>query len=65
MNMTKKIVYDQKHHTDKVNHWNMTENVRQQLTITGEYDRIQNNNSFLLFRSYSPVQVGHFNEFVE
>ena len=55
MNMTKKLVYDQKHHTDKVNHWNMTENVRQQLTITGEYDRIQNNNSFLL--------LGHIHQF--
>ena len=38
----------------------MTENVRQRKTITGEYDRIKNN----IFRSYSPVQVRRFNEFI-
>ena len=26
-----------------INRWNMTKNVKQQLTIMGEYDQIQNN----------------------
>ena len=43
-----------------INRWNKIENVRQRLTITGEYNQIQNN----IFWSYSPVQVRRFNEFI-
>ena len=39
MNMTEKFDYDRKDHTDKHEQWNLTENVLQQRTLSGEYDR--------------------------
>ena len=43
-----------------INCWNMTKNVRQQLTITGEYDRIQNN-KFILRNFFF---FGHIHRFL-
>ena len=42
MNMTEKFEHDRKDHTDKHERWNLTENVLQQRTLTGEYDRNYN-----------------------
>ena len=35
--MTKKFVHDQKDHTDEYERWNLTKNVSQRRTLTGEY----------------------------
>ena len=42
MNMTEKFEHDRKDHTDKHERWNLTENVLQRQTLTGEYDRNYN-----------------------
>ena len=60
MNMTEKFVHDRKDHTDEHERWNLTENVSQRRTLTGEYDR---NLKFSLIWSYSTVQVCRSNEF--
>ena len=39
MNMTEKIEQDRKDHTYKHELWNLTENILQRRTLTGEYDR--------------------------
>ena len=39
MNITEKFEHDRKDHTDKHEQWNLTENVLQRQTLTGEYDR--------------------------
>ena len=57
MNMTKKFVHDRKDHTDEHERWNLTENVSQQRTLTGEYDQNK------LIQSYSTIQVCRPNEF--
>ena len=60
--MTKKFEHDRKDHTDNhwSNYWNMTKNVRQRRTLTGEYDQ---NSKISLFRSNSLVHVRHLNDF--
>ena len=55
MNMTEKFEHDRKDHTDKHERWNLTKNVLQGRTLTGEYDRN-------LIRSYSTIQVRRPNE---
>ena len=37
--MTDKFVHDRNDHTDEHERWNLTENVSQRRTLTGEYDR--------------------------
>ena len=75
--MTEKFDYDWKDHTDKHERWNLTENVLQRWTLTGEYDwnlKISKNHlddqplsvnmaKISLIRSYSTVQVCRPNEF--
>ena len=51
MNMTEKFEHDRKDHTDKHERWNLTENVLQRQTLTGEYDRNYNRFSVILIRS--------------
>ena len=70
--MTEKCVLDRKDHKkDEHERWNLTENVLQRRTLTGEFDRnqiiktipLRRLTYLCIFRSYSTIQVRRHNDF--
>ena len=62
MNMTEKFEHDRKDHTDKHERWNLTENVLQRQTLTGEYDRNYFDLKWLFNLSRCCYQIFNFSD---